>query len=89
MIQPTAKDPGALRAAVHPQPRYKPKPSSAIILATPLPRKASGFVCRLIFKTSKGSITISPMPIKLGRWSLAVDSSEAILCFTFQLLHAS
>lgn len=42
--QLTAKEPGALRAAVQPQPRYRPKPSSRTILRTPRPLKASGFV---------------------------------------------
>jgi hypothetical protein len=40
----TANDPGALRAAVQPHPRYSPKPSSAMILINPRPRKASGLV---------------------------------------------
>lgn len=61
----TAKDPGAFLAAVHPAPRYRPMPSSATMRKTPRPRKASGFVCRLIFKTSRGSRMISPMPIRL------------------------
>jgi hypothetical protein len=62
----TAKEPGAFLAAVQPQPRYNPNPSSATILKTPLPRNASGFVCRLIFNTSRGSNTISPIPIRLN-----------------------
>lgn len=61
----TANDPGALRAAVQPAPRYSPMPSSEMILNRPRPRKASGFVWRLIFKTSRGRRTISPIPIKL------------------------
>lgn len=63
----TAKEPGAFRAAVHPQPRYRPKPSSATILRTPRPRKASGLVWRLILRTSRGSRTISPIPIRLSQ----------------------
>ena len=61
----TANDPGAFRAAVQLAPLYKPIPSSLTILTTPRPLKASGFVWRLIFKTSRGKRTISPMPIKL------------------------
>ena len=60
-----AKLPGALRAAVHSQPRYNANPSSAMILKSPRPRNASGFVCRLILRTSKGRRKISPIPIKL------------------------
>lgn len=60
----TANEPGALRAAVQPQPRYNPKPSSLTILRTPRPLKASGFVWRLILRTSRGSRTISPIPIR-------------------------
>lgn len=63
----TAKEPGAFLAAVQPQPRYNPKPSSPIILRTPRPRKASGLVWRLILRTSRGSRTISPIPIKLSK----------------------
>ena len=40
----TANDPGALRAAVQPAPRYNPMPSSEMILKRPRPRKASGLV---------------------------------------------
>lgn len=58
----TAKEPGALRAAVHPAPRYKPIPSSEMILNSPRPRKASGLVWRLILRTSRGKRTISPIP---------------------------
>lgn len=65
MSRRTAKDPGAFLAAVHPAPRYSPIPSSATILKTPRPLNASGFVCRLIFRTSKGSRIISPMPMIL------------------------
>jgi hypothetical protein len=61
----TANDPGAFLAAVQPQPLYNPNPSSLTIRTTPRPRKASGFVCRLILSTSRGRRTISPMPIKL------------------------
>jgi len=53
----TAKLPGALRAIVHPQPRYSVVPSSIKIRITPLPRNASGFTCRLIFRASKGRST--------------------------------
>lgn len=52
---PTEKLPGALRAAVQPHPRYRPKPSSSTMRKTPRPLKASGFVCLLIFKTSTES----------------------------------
>lgn len=69
-LEQTAKEPGAFLAAVHPQPRYRPKPSSPIILNRPRPLKASGFVCRLILSTSRGSRTISPIPIKLCRCQL-------------------
>lgn len=58
----TANEPGALRAAVHPAPRYKPIPSSEMILKRPRPRKASGLVWRLILRTSSGKRTISPIP---------------------------
>lgn len=58
----TANEPGALRAAVHPAPRYKPIPSSEMILNRPRPRKASGLVWRLILRTSRGRRTISPIP---------------------------
>lgn len=58
----TANEPGALRAAVHPAPRYKPIPSSEMILNSPRPRKASGLVWRLILRTSRGKRTISPIP---------------------------
>ncbi len=61
----TAKEPGAFRAAVHPHPLYKPNPSSAMILKIPRPRNASGFVWRLILRTSSGNRTISPIPIRL------------------------
>lgn len=61
----TANDPGAFRAAVQPQPLYNPKPSSLTIFTMPRPRNASGFVCRLIFRTSSGRRTISPIPIML------------------------
>ena len=61
----TANEPGAFLAAVQPHPLYKPKPSSATIRKTPRPRKASGFVWRLILRTSRGRRTISPIPIKL------------------------
>lgn len=64
---PTANDPGKFRAIVHPQPLYSAKPSSATILRTPRPLKASGLVCRLILRTSKGSRTTSPTPIRLHR----------------------
>lgn len=40
----TAKEPGAFRAAVQLAPRYRPIPSSEIILKRPRPRKDSGFV---------------------------------------------
>lgn len=63
----TAKDPGAFLAAVHCHPLYRPKPSSFTILTTPRPRNASGFVCLLIFKTSRGSRIISPIPITLNQ----------------------
>lgn len=63
----TAKDPGAFLAAVHCHPLYRPKPSSFTILTTPRPRNASGFVCLLIFKTSRGRRTISPIPITLNQ----------------------
>lgn len=39
----TAKLPGALRAMVHPHPRYRVVPSSMKMRMTPRPRKASGF----------------------------------------------
>jgi hypothetical protein len=61
----TANEPGAFLAAVHPHPLYSANPSSATILKTPRPLNASGFVCRLIFSTSSGRSTISPIPIKL------------------------
>jgi len=61
----TAKDPGAFLAAVQPQPLYSPNPSSRTILTTPRPRKASGFVWRLILRTSRGRRIISPIPITL------------------------
>ena len=61
----TAKDPGAFLAAVHPHPLYRPKPSSRTILTTPRPRNASGFVCLLILRTSRGRRMISPIPIML------------------------
>lgn len=61
----TANDPGAFLAAVQPAPRYRPMPSSATILNTPRPRNASGFVCRLILRTSRGKRTISPIPMML------------------------
>lgn len=53
--EPTAKLPGAFRAAVQPQPRYSAKPSSATMRKTPRPRKASGFVligleCQIVWK---------------------------------------
>ncbi|KAH3681435.1 hypothetical protein WICPIJ_007592 [Wickerhamomyces pijperi] len=35
-----------------------------MIVRNPLPLKDSGFVCLLIFKTSKGNSTTSPIPIK-------------------------
>ncbi len=54
-----------MRAAVQPQPRYRPKPSSRTILRTPRPRNASGLVWRLILSTSRGRRTISPIPIRL------------------------
>ena len=63
--QRTANEPGAFLAAVQPAPRYKPMPSSATILKTPRPLKVSGFVCRLIFSTSRGKRTISPIPMML------------------------
>lgn len=53
----TAKLPGALRAIVHPQPRYNVVPSSLKIRIAPRPRKASGFTCRFIFKASRGNNT--------------------------------
>ncbi|KAH3673845.1 hypothetical protein OGATHE_001825 [Ogataea polymorpha] len=59
-----ANEPGAFLAAVHPHPLYKPSPSSCKILKKPLPLKASGFVCLLIFSTSRGSRIISPIPIR-------------------------
>ena len=68
----TAKDPGAFLAAVQPHPLYNPKPSSRTILTTPRPRNASGFVCRLILRTSRGSRTISPIPITLEPKSVNV-----------------
>ena len=75
----TANDPGAFLAAVHPAPRYSPIPSSATILKTPRPLNASGFVCRLIFKTSRGNRMISPMPIILAyQVSSTRDDSENI-----------
>jgi hypothetical protein len=63
----TAKDPGAFLAAVQPQPLYNPNPSSLTILTTPRPRNASGFVCLLILRTSRGSRTISPIPMILDQ----------------------
>lgn len=44
----TANEPGALRAAVHEAPRYKPKPSSRTIWTKPRERNASGLVLRAI-----------------------------------------
>jgi len=35
-------------------------------LKSPRPRIASGFVCILIFNTSSGNSTTSPIPVKLG-----------------------
>lgn len=40
-------------------------PSSEIILNIPRPLNASGLVCLLILRTSRGSKTTSPRPIKL------------------------
>lgn len=62
----TANDPGAFLAAVQPQPLYRPNPSSLMIFRMPRPRKASGFVCRLILRTSRGNRMISPMPMRLA-----------------------
>lgn len=42
---------------VHPQPRYRFKPSSRNIRTTPRPRNASGFTCLLILRTSNGRRT--------------------------------
>lgn len=69
----TANDPGAFLAAVQPAPLYNPMPSSATIRNTPRPRNASGFVCRLILRTSRGNKTISPTPIILERGSELKD----------------
>ena len=77
--QLTAKEPGALRAAVQPQPRYRPKPSSRTILRTPRPLKASGFVWRLIFRTSRGRRTISPIPTRLYHVSGAKNATVVSL----------
>lgn len=82
----TAKEPGALRAAVHDAPRYRPIPSSEMILNSPRPRNASGFVWRLILSTSSGSRMISPIPIKLvvsmhytsSGWSLHLPSGSRV-----------
>lgn len=49
----TAKDPGALRAAVHEAPRYNPKPSSRMIWRNPRERKASGLVLGVIVASAR------------------------------------
>jgi hypothetical protein len=51
--KPTAKELGALRETVRPQPRYSVVHSSIKILTTPQPRNASGFTCCLILKHVK------------------------------------
>jgi hypothetical protein len=84
----TANDPGAFLAAVQPHPLYKPKPSSLTILSTPRPRNASGFVCRLILRTSSGRRTISPIPIKLQEICQSLQN-QSITKLTFLHMSAS
>ena len=59
----TANEPGAFRAIVQPQPRYKAARSSVIIRNTPRPRNASGLTCILILRTSRGSRTLCDMTL--------------------------
>jgi hypothetical protein len=80
----TAKEPGAFLAAVQPHPRYSPKPSSLTILKTPRPRKASGFVCLLIFRTSRGRRTISPIPMILETKKVSRYQNYSPSKLTFQ-----
>lgn len=56
----TAKEPGALRAAVQDAPRYRPIPSSRTICTKPRDRNASGLVLRNRQIVSLSAIGVGP-----------------------------